>query len=129
MAIIHDWAVKRAISGADLREKEGCAVKKNANGELVLAGATDTPLGLVHVGGNVGEPTDYVLLAHSGIVGGRISAELTAGAAEGAELVVAADGTLTTGEGVAIATCQEAAVKGQLAEVTLHHPVTIEPAE
>ena len=73
MAIIHQQAVMRAESGMDLRKCEGCFVKKDTSGKLVLCGKSDIPLGVVHVGGDEGEDTDYILPAHQGIVGVRLS--------------------------------------------------------
>ena len=45
----------RAESGVDLRKCEGCFVKKDTSGKLVLCDKSDIPLGVVHVGGDEGE--------------------------------------------------------------------------
>lgn len=109
MAIIHQQAVMRAKSGVDLRECEGCFIKKDANGKLVLCTENDTDtLGVVHVGGDKGEMTDYILPAHQGIVGVRLHSS-PGSVAEGTKLVLAAKGTVkagTTGTQVAVA-CEE----------------------
>ena len=94
MAIIHQQAVMRAESGVDLRECEGCFVKKDTSGKLVLCTENDTaPLGVVHVGGDKGEMTDYLLPAHQGIVGVRLHAS-PGSVEEGTRLVLAAKGTV-----------------------------------
>lgn len=129
MAIIHQQAVMRAESGVDLRECEGCFVKKDASGKLVLCTANDTaPLGVVHVGGDVGEQTDYILPAHQGIVGVRLHSS-PGSVTEGTRLVLAASGTVkagTTGTLVAVA-CEDGTGE-QLLEAYLTLPTVLATA-
>lgn len=126
MAIIHQEAIKRAESGVDLRACEGCAVKRNADGRLVLCAASDTaPLGVVHVGGNVGEMTDYILPGNSSIVGVKLHKDCGA-VTEGTKLVLAANGTLKqAATGTAIAVACEAGVGEQLVEAYLIPPAAL----
>lgn len=127
MAIIHEHAVMRALSGEDLRPHEGCAVKKDASGKLVLCAASDTNiLGIVHVGGDKEDWTDYILPAHSGIVGLKLHG--TPGTvAEGTTLVLAASGRIkalptTAGSYLAIGRACETGEADQLIEATLMAP-------
>ena len=114
MAIIHQQAVMRAESGMDLRKCEGCFVKKDTSGKLVLCGKSDIPLGVVHVGGDEGEDTDYILPAHQGIVGVRLS-ESPGSVEEGTRLVLDDGGTAT-------AVACEPGTGGQLLESYLTLP-------
>lgn len=127
MAIIHEYAVMRAPSGEDLREHEGCAVKKDSSGKLVLCAATDANvLGFVHVGGDKDDQTDYILPAHSGIVGLKLHG--TPGTvAEGTTLVLAASGRIkalptSAGSYLAIGRACETGEADQLVEATLMTP-------
>lgn len=127
MAIIHEHAVMRAPSGVDLRVNEGCAVKKDASGKLVLCAGNDTSvLGFVHVGGDVNDVTDYILPAHSGIVGLKLHG--TPGTvAEGTTLVLAASGRVkalptSAGTYLAVGTSCEDGEADQLIEATLMAP-------
>lgn len=126
MAIIHQQAVMRAESGVDLRECEGCFIKKDSSGKLVLCTENDTaPLGVVHVGGDKGEMTDYLLPAHQGIVGVRLHSS-PGSVADGTKLVLAAKGTVkagTTGTQVAVA-CEDG-IGEQLLEAYLTLPTTL----
>ena len=116
MAIIHQQAVMRAESGMDLRKCEGCFVKKDTSGKLVLCGKSDIPLGVVHVGGDEGEDTDYILPAHQGIVGVRLS-ESPGSVEEGTRLVLDDGGTATAGDtGTQVAVACEPGTGGQLLE-------------
>ena len=122
MAIIHQQAVMRAESGMDLRKCEGCFVKKDTSGKLVLCGKSDIPLGVVHVGGDEGEDTDYILPAHQGIVGVRLS-ESPGSVEEGTRLVLDAGGTATAGDtGTQVAVACEPGTGGQLLESYLTLP-------
>ena len=123
MAIIHQQAVMRAESGVDLRECEGCFVKKDASGKLVLCTENDTaPLGVVHVGGDEGEMTDYLLPAHQGIVGVRLS-ESPGSVEEGTRLVLDDGGTAKAGDtGTLVAVACEPGTGGQLLESYLTLP-------
>ena len=123
MAIIHQQAVMRAESGMDLRKCEGCFVKKDASGKLVLCTENDTaPLGVVHVGGDEGEMTDYLLPAHQGIVGVRLHAS-PGSVEEGTRLVLAAKGTVKAGPtGTQVAVACEKGTGGQLLEGYLTLP-------
>ena len=122
MAIIHQQAVMRAESGVDLRECEGCFVKKDTSGKLVLCGKSDIPLGVVHVGGDEGEDTDYILPAHQGIVGVRLS-ESPGSVEEGTRLVLDDGGTATAGDtGTQVAVACEPGTGGQLLESYLTLP-------
>lgn len=122
MAIIHQQAVMRAESGMDLRKCEGCFVKKDTSGKLVLCGKSDIPLGVVHVGGNEGEDTDYILPAHQGIVGVRLS-ESPGSVEEGTRLVLDDGGTATAGDtGTQVAVACEPGTGGQLLESYLTLP-------
>lgn len=122
MAIIHQQAVMRAESGVDLRECEGCFVKKDTSGKLVLCGKSDIPLGVVHVGGDEGEDTDYLLPAHQGIVGVRLS-ESPGSVEEGTRLVLDDGGTATAGDtGTQVAVACEPGTGGQLLESYLTLP-------
>lgn len=87
----------RAESGVDLRKCEGCFVKKDTSGKLVLCDKSDIPLGVVHVGGDEGEDTDYLLPAHQGIVGVRLS-ESPGSVEEGTRLVLDDGGTAKAGD-------------------------------
>lgn len=122
MAIIHQQAVMRAESGMDLRKCEGCFVKKDTSGKLVLCGKSDIPLGVVHVGGDEGEDTDYLLPAHQGIVGVRLS-ESPGSVEEGTRLVLDDGGTATAGDtGTQVAVACEPGTGGQLLESYLTLP-------
>ena len=122
MAIIHQQAVMRAESGMDLRKCEGCFVKKDTSGKLVLCGKSDIPLGVVHVGGDEGEDTDYILPAHQGIVGVRLS-ESPGSVEEGTRLVLEDGGTATAGDtGTQVAVACEPGTGGQLLESYLTLP-------
>ena len=122
MAIIHQQAVMRAESGVDLRKCEGCFVKKDTSGKLVLCGKSDIPLGVVHVGGDEGEDTDYILPAHQGIVGVRLS-ESPGSVEEGTRLVLDDGGTATAGDtGTQVAVACEPGTGGQLLESYLTLP-------
>lgn len=122
MAIIHQQAVMRAESGMDLRKCEGCFVKKDTSGKLVLCGKSDIPLGVVHVGGDEGEDTDYILPAHQGIVGVRLS-ESPGSVEEGTRLVLDDGGTATAGDtGTQVAVACEPGTGGQLLESYLTLP-------
>lgn len=122
MAIIHQQAVMRAESGRDLRKCEGCFVKKDTSGKLVLCGKSDIPLGVVHVGGDEGEDTDYILPAHQGIVGVRLS-ESPGSVEEGTRLVLDDGGTATAGDtGTQVAVACEPGTGGQLLESYLNLP-------
>lgn len=122
MAIIHQQAVMRAESGMDLRKCEGCFVKKDTSGKLVLCGKSDIPLGVVHVGGDEGEGTDYILPAHQGIVGVRLS-ESPGSVEEGTRLVLDDGGTATAGDtGTQVAVACEPGTGGQLLESYLTLP-------
>lgn len=122
MAIIHQQAVMRAKSGMDLRKCEGCFVKKDTSGKLVLCGKSDIPLGVVHVGGDEGEDTDYILPAHQGIVGVRLS-ESPGSVEEGTRLVLDDGGTATAGDtGTQVAVACEPGTGGQLLESYLTLP-------
>jgi len=129
MAIIHQQAVMRAESGEDLRECEGCFVKKDTSGKLVLCGKSDIPLGVVHVGGDKGEDTDYILPAHQGIVGVRLSAS-PGSVEEGTRLVLDDGGTAKAGDtGTLVAVACEPGTGGQLLESYLTLPtVLVAPA-
>lgn len=129
MAIIHQQAVMRAESGVDLRECEGCFIKKDASGKLILCTESDTaPLGVVHVGGDVGEMTDYLLPAHQGIVGVRLHSS-PGSVAEGTRLVLAAKGTVKAGTaGTQVAVACEEGTSGQLLEGYLTLPTVLAPA-
>ena len=126
MAIIHQQAVMRAESGVDLPECEGCFIKKDSSGKLVLCTENDTaPLGVVHVGGDKGEMTDYLLPNHQGIVGVRLHSS-PGSVADGTKLVLAAKGTVkagTTGTQVAVA-CEDG-IGEQLLEAYLTLPTTL----
>lgn len=126
MAIIHQHAIKRAESGVDLRACEGCAVKRNAEGKLVLCAANDTAaLGIVHVGGDVGEMTDYILPGCSSIVGVKLHRDCGT-VTEGVKLVLAANGTLKqAATGMAIAVACESGVGEQLVEAYLIPPAPL----
>ena len=122
MAIIHQQAVMRAESGMDLRKCEGCFVKKDTSGKLVLCGKSDIPLGVVHGGGDEGEDTDYILPAHQGIVGVRLS-ESPGSVEEGTRLVLDDGGTATAGDtGTQVAVACEPGTGGQLLESYLTLP-------
>lgn len=122
MAIIHQQAVMRAESGMDLRKCEGCFVKKDTSGKLVLCGKSDIPLGVVHVGGDEGEDTDYILPAHQGIVGVRLS-ESPGSVEEGTRLVLDDGGTAPAGDtGTQVAVACEPGTGGQLLESYLTLP-------
>ena len=122
MAIIHQQAVMRAESGMDLRKCEGCFVKKDTSGKLVLCGKSDIPLGVVHVGGDEGEDTEYILPAHQGIVGVRLS-ESPGSVEEGTRLVLDDGGTATAGDtGTQVAVACEPGTGGQLLESYLTLP-------
>ena len=122
MAIVHQQAVMRAESGMDLRKCEGCFVKKDTSGKLVLCGKSDIPLGVVHVGGDEGEDTDYILPAHQGIVGVRLS-ESPGSVEEGTRLVLDDGGTATAGDtGTQVAVACEPGTGGQLLESYLTLP-------
>lgn len=122
MAIIHQQAVMRAVSGVDLRECEGCFVKKDTSGKLVLCGKSDIPLGVVHVGGDAGDDTDYILPAHQGIVGVRLSAS-PGSVEEGTRLVLDDEGTAKAGDtGTLVAVACEPGTGGQLLESYLTLP-------
>lgn len=129
MAIIHQQAVMRAESGVDLREYEGCFIKKDASGKLILCTESDTaPLGVVHVGGDVGEMTDYLLPAHQGIVGVRLHSS-PGSVAEGTRLVLAAKGTVKAGTaGTQVAVACEEGTSGQLLGGYLTLPTVLAPA-
>ena len=125
MAIIHQQAVMRAESGVDLRECEGCFVKKDTSGKLVLCGKSDIPLGVVHVGGDEGEDTDYILPAHQGIVGVRLS-ESPGSVEEGTRLVLDDGGTAKAGDtGTLVAVACEPGTGGQLLESYLTLPTVL----
>ena len=125
MAIIHQQAVMRAESGMDLRKCEGCFVKKDTSGKLVLCGKSDIPLGVVHVGGDEGEDTDYILPAHQGIVGVRLS-ESPGSVEEGTRLVLDDGGTAKAGDtGTLVAVACEPGTGGQLLESYLTLPTVL----
>lgn len=125
MAIIHQQAVMRAKSGVDLRECEGCYIKKDSSGKLVLCGKSDIPLGVVHVGGDKDEDTDYILPAHQGIVGVRLS-ESPGSVEEGTRLVLDDGGTAKAGDtGTLVAVACESGTKGQLLESYLTLPTVL----
>ena len=125
MAIIHQQAVMRAESGRDLRKCEGCFVKKDTSGKLVLCGKSDIPLGVVHVGGDEGEDTDYILPAHQGIVGVRLS-ESPGSVEEGTRLVLDDGGTAKAGDtGTLVAVACEPGTGGQLLESYLTLPTVL----
>ena len=118
MAIIH----QQAVMSMDLRKCEGCFVKKDTSGKLVLCGKSDIPLGVVHVGGDEGEDTDYILPAHQGIVGVRLS-ESPGSVEEGTRLVLDDGGTATAGDtGTQVAVACEPGTGGQLLESYLTLP-------
>lgn len=124
MSIVNTIAIKRALSAVDLQNSEGCFVKKDANGKLILVNAlADYPLGCVHVGGNVGENTDYFLGAYQGIV--RVKLDSTAtGVVEGTQLAITATGTVKTGvaTNIIVARACEAGTAGDLIEAYLISP-------
>lgn len=125
MAIIHQQAVMRAESGEDLRKCEGCYIKKDASGKLFLCGKSDIPLGVVHVGGDEGEDTDYILPAHQGIVGVRLSAS-PGSVEEGTRLVLDDGGTAKAGDtGTLVAVACEPGTGGQLLESYLTLPTVL----
>lgn len=126
MAIIHQQAVMRAESAVDLRECEGCFVKKDASGKLILCTANDTdPLGVVHVGGDKGEMTDYILPAHQGIVGIRLHSS-PGSVTEGTKLVLAPNGTTKAGTvGTWVAVACENGEGGQLLEGYMALPTVL----
>ncbi|MCL6680955.1 hypothetical protein [Akkermansia muciniphila] len=125
MAIIHQQAVMRAESGVDLRKCEGCFVKKDTSGKLVLCDKSDIPLGVVHVGGDEGEDTDYLLPAHQGIVGVRLS-ESPGSVEEGTRLVLDDGGTAKAGDtGTLVAVACEPGTGGQLLESYLTLPTVL----
>lgn len=119
MSIAKDIAILRAAGAVDLSEKEGCFVKKDSSGKLVLCAAADTaPLGVVHVGGEADCPTDYILPAYPGIVRVRLSASVTV--AEGALLYLDAGGTLKGGAtGTKVAVACQASTGGELIDAYL----------
>ena len=129
MAIIHQQAVMRAESAVDLRECEGCFVKKDAAGKLILCTENDTaPLGVVHVGGDKGEMTDYILPAHQGIVGVRLHSS-PGSVTEGTKLVLAAKGTVKAGTaGIQVAVSCEEGTSSQLLEGYLTLPPVLATA-
>lgn len=115
----------RAASGEDLRECEGCFVKKDASGKLVLCGKSDIPLGMVHVGGDKDEDTDYILPAHQGIVGVRLS-ESPGSVEEGTRLVLDDGGTAKAGDtGTLVAVACEPGTGGQLLESYMALPTVL----
>lgn len=126
MAIFHETTAARALSGADLRESEGCFVKKNSDGKLVLCAASDSPLGVIHVPGEQDDYTDFIRPGFAGTVGVRVAASSAGTIVEGSPLVLAASGTVkqaSSGKVVAIA-C-EAAEAGQLVEAVLVNPYSL----
>ena len=115
----------RAESGVDLRKCEGCFVKKDTSGKLVLCDKSDIPLGVVHVGGDEGEDTDYLLPAHQGIVGVRLS-ESPGSVEEGTRLVLDDGGTAKAGDtGTLVAVACEPGAGGQLLESYLTLPTVL----
>ena len=115
----------RAESGVDLRKCEGCFVKKDTSGKLVLCDKSDIPLGVVHVGGDEGEDTDYHLPAHQGIVGVRLS-ESPGSVEEGTRLVLDDGGTAKAGDtGTLVAVACEPGTGGQLLESYLTLPTVL----
>ena len=113
----------RAESGVDLRKCEGCFVKKDTSGKLVLCDKSDIPLGVVHVGGDEGEDTDYLLPAHQGIVGVRLS-ESPGSVEEGTRLVLD-DGAKAGDTGTLVAVACEPGTGGQLLESYLTLPTVL----
>ena len=115
----------RAESGVDLRKCEGCFVKKDTSGKWVLCDKSDIPLGVVHVGGDEGEDTDYLLPAHQGIVGVRLS-ESPGSVEEGTRLVLDDGGTAKAGDtGTLVAVACEPGTGGQLLESYLTLPTVL----
>ena len=115
----------RAESGVDLRKCEGCFVKKDTSGKLVLCDKSDIPLGVVHVGGDEGEDTDYLLPAHQGIVGVRLS-ESPDSVEEQTRLVLDDGGIAKAGDtGTLVAVACEPGTGGQLLESYLTLPTVL----
>lgn len=126
MAQIQKFSAGRAIGAVDLRDKEGCLVKLDAQGKLVLCSGSDIPVGVVNVGGEAGDYTDYFRLGHPGTVGIRLHASDCGTVTEGCRLVVATNGTVKQAtSGTAIALACEKGEKGQLLAATLHAPVSL----
>lgn len=106
MSIYKDTPIMRAVSGVDLRPNEGCFIKKDASGKLILATSADTaPLGCIDTPGDKDEDTDYFLPNCPKVV--RVKLHSAPGTvSEGTTLVLAGNGTVkagTTGTMVAIA--------------------------
>lgn len=127
MSIAYEIAIKRAESGVDLRGSEGCCIKKDASGKLVLCADGDTTvLGVIHVGGDKGEPTDYFLPNYSGVV--RVKLHASSGkVTEGGKLMVAANGQhkAATASGTVVAIAQEDGNAGELIEAILAVPSVV----
>lgn len=121
MGIANDSSIKRATGAVNLQDSDGCAVKYDANGKLGIAGASDKVAGVVFVGGDAGQPTDYFLRNQRGTVRVRITSAV---AVNDTLAVGDANGrfkTVTTGDVVAVAL--EAGTKsGQLVEAYLCTP-------
>lgn len=105
MSIANTIPIKRAPSAVDLRPYEGCAIVKAADGTVNLAAADAANItGVIHVPGNVGEMTDYILPSYQGIIRFKLSS--TPGTVtEGQELGLDADGkwkAVTDGSGKVI---------------------------
>ncbi len=128
MAIIHESATLRLTTGdIDLRASEGCFVTVDSSGKPSLAAAGSTPLGVVHVGGDMseGEPTDIILPNHGGIVGVKLHSS-PGTVIPGAKLVLAGNGTVKAGTtGTHVATAVKTGVAGELLEAYLVPPTTL----
>lgn len=126
MSRIYKFSAGRAIGAVDLREKEGCLVKFDAAGKLVLCSGSDMPVGVVNVGGDAGDYTDYFRLGNPGVVGVRLHASDCGTVTEGCRLVVAANGTVKqASSGLCVALACESGEKGQVLAATLCAPYTI----
>ena len=115
----------RAESGVDLRKCEGCFVKKDTTGKLVLCDKSDIPLGVVRVVGVEVEDTDFLLPAQQGIVGGRVS-ESPGSVDEGTSLGLDDGCTAKAGDsGTLVAVACEPGTGGQLLESYLTLPTVL----
>lgn len=127
MAIITTCAtVRLPKSNVNLRDAEGCFVTVDANNIPALAAASaTTPLGCIHVGGDVEDPTDIVLPNSGSIVTVKLHA--TPGTvAPGTKLVLAGNGTVKAGtSGTHVATAIKAGVANELVEAYLVPPTTL----
>lgn len=126
MSRIYKNSAGRALSAVDLRDKEGCLVKFDAAGKLVLCSGSDIPVGVVNVGGDVDDYTDYFRLGCCEVVGVRLHATDCGTVTEGCRLVVAANGTVKqAASGVCVALACEKGEKGQVLAATLNAPFSI----